>query len=277
MTFADPARFERAEPHPMTDAPDRASLRRAARSDDVYPSRSARPSLHRTAAGLLLVQFACMWGAFFVLAPAIDWPASLGLPASAMLPLLLERFGAVFTGYALYLVHALTLVPLAVVLAAALRMGPTLGRVAIALGVLAGAAKALGIVRWLFLMPALATAYVAPEASEATRDAISVVFDAFNAYAGGVGELLGVGLFAGMWTVLLSLALLRLDGAARWIGFAGLPAALLLFSTLPSVLGIESPVLLTVSGIAWQFWTLALAVWLWRSARAATPNGEMVR
>ena len=225
--------------------------------------------LRRAAAALLLVQFVCMWGAFFTLAPSIDWPASLGLPASAMLPLLLERFGAVFSGYSLYLAHALALIPLAVVLAGALRMGPTLGPIAIALGTLAGAAKALGIVRWLFLMPALATAYVAPGTGEAARDAISVVFDAFDAYAGGVGELLGVGLFAGTWTLLLSVALLRLGSvAARRIGIAGFAAALLLFSTLPSVLGIESPVLLTLSGIAWQLWTAALAVWLLRARDA---------
>lgn len=232
------------------------------------PSARATPGprrVRRAAALLLGAQFACMWGAFFVLAPAIDWPASLGLPAGEMLPLLLERFGAVFTGYALYLAHALLLVPLAVALGSALGMGGPLGGTAVALGVLAGAAKALGIVRWLFLMPALAAAWVAPETTEAARAAIAVVFDAFNAYAGGVGELLGVGLFAGSWTVLISVALMRLGGAARALGLAGLGAAAMLFSTLPSVLGVESPVLLTLSGILWQLWTAALAVWLWRA------------
>ncbi|WP_413716965.1 hypothetical protein [Silicimonas sp. MF1-12-2] len=36
----------------------------------------------RLAAALLLGQFVFMWGAFFVLAPSIQWPASLGLPAA---------------------------------------------------------------------------------------------------------------------------------------------------------------------------------------------------
>ncbi len=216
----------------------------------------------RVAAGLLGGQFVCMWGAFFVLAPAIDWPASLDLPASEMLPLLLEESGAIFLGYGLYLVHALLLVPAAVALFSALG-GGAVGRGAMALGILAGAAKALGIVRWLFLMPVLAAAWVAPEASEATRAAISAVFDAFNAYAGGVGELLGVGLFAGLWTVALSALLLR--HGARWLGVSGLGAAALLFSTLLSLVGIESPLLLTGSGILWQVWTAALAVWLWRA------------
>ena len=226
----------------------------------TIPATTTAP--RRLAAVLLLGQFAFMWGAFFVLAPSIDWPASLDLPAARMLPLLLEEFTAVFAGYSFYLLHALILIPLAAVLPGALGMGPVAGRLTLSLGVLAGAAKALGIVRWLFLMPALATASVAPEVSEATRAAISVTFDAFNAYAGGVGEVLGVGLLAGSWTVVLAIVLLR--RGARWLGLAGLIAAAGVFSTVPSVVGVESPVLLTLSGIVWQFWAAGFAVWLLR-------------
>lgn len=114
-------------------------------------------------------------------------------------------------------------------------------------------------------MPGLAVAYTNPEATEATKDAIAVVYEAFNAYAGGIGELLGVGLFAGVWTVLISVALVRLGGGARLIGLAGFVAAAGLFSTLPSVVGIESPILLTLSGILWQLWTAVLAVWHFRA------------
>ncbi|TAG19980.1 MAG: hypothetical protein EAZ40_10190, partial [Rhodobacterales bacterium] len=84
------------------------------------------------------------------------------------------------------------------------------------------------------------------------------------AYAGGVGEILGVGLFAGLWTLILSSALI--GAGSRILGWAGIFAALLLFTTLPSVVGIENPILLTLSGIVWQIWTFALAVQLWRRA-----------
>lgn len=218
----------------------------------------------RPAAALLLAQFACMWAAFFILAPAIDWPASLDLPPAEILPLILEQSGPVFAGYLSYLIHALLLIPLAVLAPRALRMTSALATATVALGVLAGLAKALGIVRWLFLMPGLAAAYTDPAASEAKREAVAVVYLAFNAYAGGVGEVLGVGLFAGVFTILLSVQLLR--NGARVLGFSGLGAAALLFSTLPSVVGVESPVLLTLSGILWQFWTAALAVHLWCTA-----------
>lgn len=234
----------------------------------VSPSTfSAPPMAHsdrmtyRSAGLLLLAQFVCMWTAFFILMPAIDWPASLGEPPSTILPLMLQQAGPVFAGYASYLLHALLLIPIAIVLRDSLRMSPMIGAIALTLGVLAGLAKALGIVRWLFLMPELAQAYVDPAATEATRAAIEVIYLAFNAYAGGVGELLGVGLFAGIWTILLSVAMIRLGGGARMIGYAGLVAAAGLLSTLLSVVGIESPILLTLSGIFWQLWTAAVAVW----------------
>jgi hypothetical protein len=223
------------------------------------------PAPRRLAGGLLAVQFAAMWGAFLILSAAINWPASLDEPASVTLPLIREQAGPVFSGYLLYFLHAVLLIPLAVLLRHTLQMAPVMGTVAIAFGVLAGFAKTLGIIRWLVLMPGLALAWADPATGEAGRQAIAAIYDAFNAYAGGVGELMGVGLFAGLWTVLLSAALVRLGGGARILGLAGFASAGLLFTTLPAVVNLTPPLLLTLSGVAWQFWTLALAVWHIRS------------
>ena len=223
-----------------------------------------RAGQSKPAAALLLLQFITMWGAFFILAPTINWPASLGEPPAVILPLILEQSGAVFAGYLSYLIHAMALIPLATVLRDALRLEGAMGRAVVIFGVLAGFAKALGITRWLFLMPGLATAYTDPAATPSTRDAIAVVYEAFNAYAGGLGELIGVGLFAGIWTIVISVAALRRGWTV--IAYAGFGAAAVQLSTLLSVVGIESPIILTLSGILWQFWTLALAITLWRKA-----------
>jgi hypothetical protein len=226
-------------------------------------ARPRNPARH-TAALLLIGQFVAMWTAFFILMPAINWPASLDLPPAEILPLILDQSGAVFAGYLSYLIHALLLIPIAALMPAALGLGEGAGRTAMLFGGLSGFAKALGITRWIFLMPGLAVAYTAPGADQATQSAIAVIYEAFNAYAGGVGEILGVGLFAGIWTLILSSALI--GAGSRILGWAGLFAALLLFTTLPSVVGIENPILLTLSGTIWQIWTFALAVQLWRRA-----------
>ncbi len=226
------------------------------------PSHLAGLRTRRTVAVLLLAQFVAMWGAFFVLAPSINWPASLDLSPAEIFPLIRSNATAVMVGYTSYLIHALLLIPIAALLPAALGMAVTPGRTALLFGGLAGFAKALGITRWIFLMPGLATAYLAPDATEITRQTIGEIYKAFNAYAGGVGEILGVGLFAGVWTLILSAHLWRTG--YRKLGIAGIAAAVLLFSTVLSVIGIESPIMLTLSGIFWQFWTFALAVSLLR-------------
>lgn len=232
-------------------------------SASIHSSHStALQGTRRTAAVLLFAQFVAMWGAFFVLAPSINWPASLDLTPGEIFPLIRSNATAVMVGYTSYLIHALLLIPIAALLPQALGMEDAPGRTALLFGGLAGFAKALGITRWIFLMPGLAAAYLAPEASDITRQSVGEIYKAFNAYAGGVGEILGVGLFAGVWTVILSMHLLR--SGNRKLGIAGILAAILLFSTLLSVIGIESPILLTLSGIYWQFWTFALAVSLIR-------------
>lgn len=236
----------------------------AAPISTASPVAVPRNSARRTAAILLIGQFVAMWTAFFILMPAINWPASLDLPPQEILPLIRDQSSAVFTGYLSYLIHALLLIPIAALMPKALGLGEVAGRTAFLLGGLAGFAKALGITRWIFLMPGLAIAYTTPGVDNATQTAIGVVYEAFNAYAGGVGEILGVGLFAGLWTLVLSSALIA--SGSRILGGAGALAALLLFTTLPSVIGIENPILLTLSGIAWQLWTFALAVQLWRRA-----------
>ena len=153
-----------------------------ARPADVpAPARGAR----RAAAGLLGAQFVTMWGAFFILAPSINWPASLDEPASVTLPLIAKQSVPVFAGYLSYLVHILLLAPLAVVLRETLRMGPGPrtprgGRSGRSPRRPACWASCAGC----FLMPALSAAWLDPEASAATRDAIAVVFDAFNALRG---------------------------------------------------------------------------------------------
>ena len=58
-------------------------------------------------------------------------------------------------------------------------------------------------------MPALATLYIDPTISTGTRESIAVVYLALNDYAGSVGEVLGVSLFAGLWLAIVSLRILQ--------------------------------------------------------------------
>lgn len=229
-------------------------------------------SIYRTAGMLLMAQFILMFAAVGILGNAINWPASLDEPAAVMLPLLIEQRSAVALGYTSYFVSALLLTPIALLLYQIGRNtgGRTMLLVAAGLGVLASFAKLLGIIRWLVLMPVLALSYVDPLASAATRDAITVVYGAFNNYAGGVGEIVGVTLLSGLWTGLVSaVALQRNTILPRWLGLFGLVAAALLLVGIAGVYGLDLGPILFVQGIVWQFWLLALAITLLRTKHKA--------
>jgi len=66
-------------------------------------------------------------GVLVILAPTINWPASLCEPPAVVLPLIVDQFGAVSAGYLSYLVDALALIPLAIALRDALRIKGSMG------------------------------------------------------------------------------------------------------------------------------------------------------
>ncbi|WP_027483345.1 DUF4386 family protein [Deinococcus pimensis] len=239
-------------------------------STPVTPTAAtARPTDRTALLAVTATQFVSMFGAFFVLSAAIDWPASLDLPPERALPLVHAQASGVALGYTLYFLSAFLLVPLAVL---ARRVLETIGargallEAATALGVLAGALKLLGIVRWLVAMPALASAYASGDAG--TREIVAVTYRTLNDYAGGVGEVLGVSLFSGLWTVLVGLLLTRLP-RGRALGVTGVVSGALLLAGLAGVYGADLGPILTVSGIAWQIWLVALAVTLLRAPNRA--------
>lgn len=219
---------------------------------------SSNTTIYRITGILLLAQFAIFMVTLVVLGNAINWPASLGEPASVTLPLITEQRGAVTLGYFSYMVSAFLLLPISVLFYSIFREYATaLISIGAVMGIVAGVMKILGIVRWLVAMPIIAAIYLEPSASAATRDAAAMAFEAFNAYAGGVGELLGVALFSGLWTSLVALAILRTGVLPRWTGWFGLIAAITVILPFAEVFGVEmGTVVLVGTGVVWQLWMI---------------------
>jgi Domain of unknown function (DUF4386) len=59
-----------------------------------------------------------------------------------------------------------------------------------------------------------------------------------NDYAGSVGEVLGVRLFAGLWLAIVSVQILQTRVLPRWLGFLGLVSASLLGVQLARLFGV---------------------------------------
>ena len=117
---------------------------------------------------------------------------------------------------------AVLLAPVVVLLGQVLaRDGLQIVPVMTTVGVLAAAVQFLGLARWPFLVPALARTYEGPSASQGTREATAVMFDALHRYLGvAVGECLGY-LFTGAWTVLVGAAMLQSTMFDPWLACPG--------------------------------------------------------
>lgn len=210
-----------------------------------------------------------------VLGPAIGWPASLDLPAAQQLAAIQSQSGAVAAGYGLYLLYSVAIAPLMAVLAwRLLGRGEAALPWVVSIAVLAGLsalARSLGILRWLTVMPDLAVAHArAGTAGDvATQADLQRLFEALNAYGGGVGELLGVGLFMALSLGALAGAAWRQRALPRPLAGGGLVAAAVLAALLLPAVGVATEVPMALAVSLLSLWMLATGLWLARPGRAA--------
>ena len=129
------------------------------------------------------------------------------------------------------------------------------------MGVLAGVMQFLGLIRWSFLVPSLADMYTDPASSQATRDSVTVVFQAFHRYAGvAIGEHLGY-IFTATWTILLSIAIIQTGVVAPVLGWLGiLPAIGVLVGVFEEAGFKPAGVVNAISYILWSLWLIALGI-----------------
>ncbi|NJO52610.1 MAG: DUF4386 domain-containing protein [Leptolyngbyaceae cyanobacterium RM2_2_4] len=227
----------------------------------------SKQSLHRFAGWVLVVESLLLFVPVAILGQAIDWPQSLADPADKMLPLLAQNAAAVRLGYLNYLAYSILFWVAALSTVQVLSNGKSSSiglRVALGFGIASTIARCLGIIRWLVAMPALATLYTDSATSTGTREAIAVVYRVLNDYAGSVGEVLGVSLFAAIWLAIVSLTILQTRIVSRWLGFLGLVSATLLAVQLAELFGTDLGAFITVSVSVLQLWFLAMGIALLR-------------
>jgi Domain of unknown function (DUF4386) len=233
------------------------------------PSRSTKKSFYTLTAWILLAESLLIFVPLTVLGSAINWPQSLGDPADKMLPLLVQNASAVRFGYLVYLVYSILFGVVALLMVRVLsheKSDSVWLRIATGFGIASMVTRCLGIIRWLVAMPALAVLYVDANTSTASRESIGVVYRFLNDYAGSVGEVLGVSLFAGLWLVIISLKIFQTRILPYWLGFFGLFSATLLFVQLAGLFGVDLGAFISVSVSVLHLWFLAIGIslLLWR-------------
>jgi hypothetical protein len=200
-----------------------------------------------------------------ILGPAIGWPASLSAPVVQQITAIAGAPSAVASGYGVYLLYSLLILPLMVFLAREVwhedqyKLANSLAQVVIGFAAVSVLARSIGILRWLTVLPELARSY--GSADPATQATIALVFKSISQYGGGIGELLGVSLFMSISLGIAMIAALVNRSLPRWLSLFGLFAALALFGMfLPAVgVAIKVPVVIAVSALS--FWMWAYAGW----------------
>ena len=222
-----------------------------------------------TVAGLLMIVVAIAFNAAFaMLAARFDYPDILREPTADVLAKFRAGGAPLVLLWWAFALTAMLMVPLVVLLAAAISDADrTLIAIATTVGVLAALVQFLGLIRWPFLVPYLARTAADPDASPARREAVDIVFLAFNRYLGvAVGEHLGY-LFTGAWTTLSGIALTQTTVAPNWLGVLGIVIGLLLTLCSLEFVGHHEPAgwklaqrLTPITYIAWSLWLFATGI-----------------
>jgi uncharacterized protein DUF4386 len=205
---------------------------------------------------------------FALLGRRFDYPDILRRPTAEVL----ERFHA--GGGSLILLWWTFMLSGLLLIAGAVLLGQVLGLagvvvVATTFGVLAGLVQMLGLLRWVYVVPALARAYADPTLGPDQREVHATVFRALHQYLGvGVGEHLGY-LFTGMWSVLIGIGVVQGTALPSWLGWPGIVIVIGVGLAIGSaeflgpneergwsLAGAAIPILY----IAWSLWLLAMGI-----------------
>jgi hypothetical protein len=212
---------------------------------------------------ILLIALPVLFNAvFFALGVRFSYPAILREPT----PVILSRFAAGGPGLVLiwwaFALTALLFIPVAV-LSSALIADPVLAMLTLVVGVVAGLVQALGLIRWVFLVPFLARA----QAEGHDEKTVDLVFQAFHRYLGvAVGEHFGY-IATAVWTILFALGTATVFPI--WAVIAGVVlGAMLLVGSLEFVGPFEragwklAGILIPVGYTLWSLWVILLGVLL---------------
>ena len=196
--------------------------------------------LRRTTGGLFAVGALAFAGAATVLSSTFEWPDILREPADVVLPAVVAGgTSLVWTWFATAWTYAILVVPILLLPAVLGRRSDPALRVATYLGATSVVLSLIGFLRWVFVVPPLADSYVAGDAT--TRAAVDAAWTAQHQFGGALlGEHLGQ-LLAIVWSVTVSVVILRTRVLPRWLGVTGLVVSALYLTNQGDILATAVP------------------------------------
>lgn len=206
-------------------------------------------------AGLSLIVLAIAFNAVFTwLGMIFDYPDILRRAPSEIL----TRFGAggptLIFAWAAFMFAAAWLVPTAGWLSAVTAQRGVITTMALACGVAAGLAQAIGLARWVFVVPGLAAA--------PPSETVTLLFQAIHQYGGvAIGEQLGQ-FFTVLWVLQLSTAQAKGGLPVRWASLVGVIAGAMILVGLTEAYATVLPFDPGPLALAAPLGFMLLSVWM---------------
>lgn len=148
------------------------------------------------------------------------------------------------------------------------------------LGIVSGIVQVVGLLRWVFVVPLLATEFVTTE-NPATKAAIEVSFKVVHQFGGVLlGEHVGQ-LFAILWTVCMSYFLVKGRIIQNWLGWFGYLTSAIYFAAQAELLATVIPSFPSVPAAGflgstlWLAWMILLGVTLIRKGNDTHKEQEL--
>lgn len=242
-------------------------------------STTSTRRIHLVTGGLFIVSALAFATAATALSMIFDWPDVLREPAEVVLPAFSAGGpGLIWAWFAAAWTYGLLAIPILLLPAA---LGVT-GNPVWKVGTYAGAASVLlsliGFLRWVFVVPALASTYATGDGQ--TRSAVAAAWTAQHQFGGALlGEHLGQ-LLVIVWSAIVSIIILRSAILARWLGAAGLVTSSIYLLNQGDILATAVPgfpvwdLAGPIGSTGWGLWIAALGVSiLVRSSKRVASHG----
>ncbi len=136
------------------------------------------------------------------------------------------------------------------------------------LGVISGIVQIVGLLRWVFVVPVLASSYINTE-NRATKESVTIVFKAIHQFGGVLlGEHLGQ-LFTVIWTIMISIIFTRVRYTPAWINRMGIASSIIYFMAQAELFATVIPgfpvwdVAGFIGSTLWLIWLVILGVYFY--------------
>ena len=133
------------------------------------------------------------------------------------------------------------------------------------IGIISGVVQIIGLLRWVFVVPVLATEYV-NTSSHSKMEYLEISFEVIHQFGGVLlGEHLGQ-LFTIIWTVFISVALLKEKIIPKWLAWWGFIASLIYFLAQAELISTVIPTfpVINMAGFIgstlWLLWIVLLGL-----------------